>query len=61
MKRPLAQLALTVAAALCAAWPATQAAATSDFAEAEVLSLDQLNEIRGGLQLPSAPSSALAR
>ena len=52
MKRPLARLAFTAAIALCAAWPATQARAIEDFADAEVLSLEQLDETRGGLQLP---------
>lgn len=50
MKRALV---LTAAIALCAAWPAAQAQATQDFADAQVLSLDQLDEVRGGLQLPS--------
>lgn len=50
MKRALS---LTVAILLSTAWPATQALAVEDFSDAQVLSLDQLGEIRGGLQLPS--------
>ena len=50
-------LTLTVAMALCAASPVAQAQAQAqaieDFADAEVLSLEQLDEVRGGLQLPS--------
>lgn len=46
-------LALTVAMAICTAWPTAQAQAIEDFADAQVLSLDQLDEVRGGLQLPS--------
>lgn len=53
MKRPLTHLALTASIALCAAWPAAQAQALEDFAGAEVMSLEQLDEVRGGLQLPS--------
>lgn len=52
MKRPLAHLIATAALALVSVWPAGSARAVEDFTGAETLSLDQLDEVRGGLQIP---------
>jgi hypothetical protein len=52
MTRPFAHLALAAAITLSAVTPAAEAWSREDFAGAEVLSLEQLDEVRAGLQLP---------
>ena len=52
MTRPFVHIALAAAITLCAVTPAVEAQALEDFAGAVVLSLEQLDEVRAGLQLP---------
>lgn len=49
----LPQLALIATIALATTAPGAPAQALEDFTGAEVLSLEQLDDVRGGLQLPS--------
>lgn len=52
MTRPFAHLASAAAITLSAVTPAAEAWSREDFAGAEILSLEQLDEVRAGLQLP---------
>jgi hypothetical protein len=52
MRTAVLRLLLSTGAALMIAWPPASAAPAGDYAEAEVLSAEELGEVRGGLQTP---------